>query len=238
MKNIETNLIKFPIDNMDQILYNLNMSVRQIKKSYISCTGYFASYKNHKQMMFESVLERDFFMILEFDKRVIKYEAQPLTIKYEYTDGSIRKYTPDVLVTYTSGLQRLYEVKYQNELINNIELKEKIQLLKNHIYEENKLEFELFTDEELGNPYMDNLKFLYFYAFMKEDSNMLNKINNILNNIEKTTIKDLLKKISNNRSEHLLILPHIWKYIFLHTDRVLNLYDKLTMNTIIEKKIC
>jgi len=26
--------------------YNMNMSVRKIKKSYLSCTGYFASYKN------------------------------------------------------------------------------------------------------------------------------------------------------------------------------------------------
>ena len=57
------------------------MPVRKIKKSYISCVGYFKSYKNNKQLAFESILERDFFTILEFDDAVVSYEEQPFQIK-------------------------------------------------------------------------------------------------------------------------------------------------------------
>ena len=60
--------VKLPIVKIVKALYNIDMSVRQIKKSYISCTGYFASYKNKTQIAFESVPERDFYMMLEFDK--------------------------------------------------------------------------------------------------------------------------------------------------------------------------
>lgn len=59
------------------------MSIRKIKKSYISCVGYFKSYKNNKQLAFESILERDFFMLLEFNKDVVSFEEQPLKIKYQ-----------------------------------------------------------------------------------------------------------------------------------------------------------
>lgn len=100
MKNILKNLNKLHLEKFDEALYNINMSARRIKKSYISCTGYFASYKNKTQIAFESVLERDFYMLLEFDKDVISYEEQPITINYKYKDGSKRKYTPDCLVKY------------------------------------------------------------------------------------------------------------------------------------------
>ena len=95
MNTTITNLNKLPVEEFEKALYNINMSTRKIKKSYISCTGYFASYKNKIQIAFESVLERDFYMLLEFDENVISYAEQPITINYEYKDGSKRRYTPD-----------------------------------------------------------------------------------------------------------------------------------------------
>jgi hypothetical protein len=58
LKYTRTILTKNIVTNIEEILYNLNMSVRKIKKSYISCIGYFASYKNKTQVAFESTLER------------------------------------------------------------------------------------------------------------------------------------------------------------------------------------
>ena len=68
-------------------MYNTYMGVRKIKKSYISSTGHFKSYKNDKLIEYESILERDFYMTLEFDDEVLSYEEQPLRINYEYKDG-------------------------------------------------------------------------------------------------------------------------------------------------------
>lgn len=36
-------------------MYNTYMSVRKIKKSYISSTGHFKSYKDNKQIAYESI---------------------------------------------------------------------------------------------------------------------------------------------------------------------------------------
>ena len=82
------------------------MSVRKIKKSYISCTGYFSSYKNQQHIAYESVLERDFYMLLEFDKDVLSYHEQPFRIYYELL-GKQTRYTPDALVIYNNGNQKV-----------------------------------------------------------------------------------------------------------------------------------
>lgn len=236
MNTIEEKLTKFTELEIEKILYNLNMSVRQIKKSYISCTGYFASYKNKSQIAFESVLERDFYMLLEFDKNVIKYEEQPLSIQYKYLDGNTRKYTPDTLVTYKDKSKCLFEVKYKDELINNIELTKKIELIKEELSNNYKFDFKVFTDLDMNNIYLNNLKFLYKFAFIEDGEDYLEKINNILNNIDEITVKEILKKLEVDKYKQLEVIPYLWLYIFRNTN-VINLYQKLTMNSTLEKRI-
>ena len=212
------------------------MSTRKIKKSYISCTGYFASYKNKIQIAFESVLERDFYMLLEFDENVISYAEQPITINYEYKDGSKRRYTPDCLVTYKDGTEQYYEVKYINEIRNDSELREKLDFLKSYFYDEHTLKFDIFTDEEICRIYLNNLKFLYKFAFIPQDNEKIAKITKILNKVDKTNIKELLNLLSDNQMEQMKWLPYVWRYVFENI-KVVNLYKKFTMNTEIEKKV-
>ncbi|MCT7911490.1 Tn7 transposase TnsA N-terminal domain-containing protein [Arcobacter lacus] len=212
------------------------MSTRKIKKSYISCTGYFASYKNKIQIAFESVLERDFYMLLEFDENVISYAEQPITINYEYKDGSKRRYTPDCLITYKDGTERYYEVKYINEIRNDSELREKLDFLKSYFYDEHTLKFDIFTDEDIGKIYLDNLKFLYKFAFIPQDNEKIVKINKILNKVDKINIKELLNVLSDNQMEQMKWLPYVWRYVFENI-KVINLYEKFTMNTELEKKV-
>lgn len=211
------------------------MSTRKIKKSYISCTGYFASYKNKIQIAFESVLERDFYMLLEFDENVVSYAEQPITINYEYKDGSKRRYTPDCLITYKDGTERYYELKYINEIRNDSELREKLDFLKSYFYDEYTLKFDIFTDEEIGKIYLDNLKFLYKFAFIPQDNEKIVKINKILNEVDKISIKELLNVLSDNQMEQMKWLPYIWRYVFENI-KVVNPYEKFTMNTELEKK--
>lgn len=219
---------------IDKIIYNLDMSVRKIKKSYISCTGYFASYKNKRQIAFESVLERDFYMLLEFDYDVVKYEEQPLSINYEYFDGGKRKYTPDVLVTYKNKKEFLYEIKYMNEIMSNIELSKKIDLLKKTFSHEHNITFMLFTDNDVNKIYLDNLKFLYNYAFIPENEIFYNKINDVLNSIDSISVSDLLNKLESNKYKQLQLLPYIWFYVF-KKPYVANLFHKLTMKSLLKK---
>lgn len=236
MNTTLTNLNKLPVEEFEKALYNINMSTRKIKKSYISCTGYFASYKNKIQVAFESVLERDFYMLLEFDENVISYAEQPITINYEYKDGSKRRYTPDCLITYKDGTERYYEVKYINEIRNDSELREKLDFLKSYFYDEHTLKFDIFTDEDIGKIYLDNLKFLYKFAFIPQDNEKIVEINKILNEIDKINIKELLNVLSDNQIEQMKWLPYVWKYVFENI-KVINLYEKFTMNTELEKRL-
>lgn len=236
MNTTITNLNKLPVEKFEKALYNINMSTRKIKKSYISCTGYFASYKNKIQIAFESVLERDFYMLLEFDENVISYAEQPITINYEYKDGSKRRYTPDCLITYKDGTERYYEVKYINEIRNDSELREKLDFLKSYFYDEHTLKFDIFTDEDIGKIYLDNLKFLYKFAFIPQDNEKIVKINKILNKVDKINIKELLNVLSDNQMEQMKWLPYVWRYVFENI-KVINLYEKFTMNTELEKKV-
>jgi len=230
LKNTTTNLNKFTVENINEILYNLNMSVRKIKKSYISCTGYFASFKNKTQIAFESTLERDFYMFLEFEKNVLKYEEQPMQINYEYTDEKKRRYTPDTLVTYQNGTQKLFEVKYANELESNVELQQKIKILKEHIKEKYSIDFDVFTDEDINKQYLENLKFLYKFAFIPSSDEKTSAILQIVQSNENIEVKEILQKINTTQQKQLEHQPYIWNYTF-HNGSIVDLSKKLTMKT-------
>ena len=66
------------------------MPVRKIPKNYRSVTGTFPSYKNKRNIFYESLLERDFYLLLEFNDDVISYEEQPFRIYYQRAKSTYR----------------------------------------------------------------------------------------------------------------------------------------------------
>lgn len=100
---------------------------RKVRLRYNGVSGDYPSLKNGRMMAFESLLERDFMLLLEFDHRVLAFCEQPLTIPYtipaELTKNKkprVSRYTPDVLVYYKPEVERLpelIEVKSQRDLI-------------------------------------------------------------------------------------------------------------------------
>lgn len=73
------------------------MPVRKIKKSYRSVTGVMTSRKNGRMVASESTLERDLFILLEFDPGVETFEEQPVRLTYPNDKGKTASYTPDAL---------------------------------------------------------------------------------------------------------------------------------------------
>lgn len=47
---------------------------------------------------YESTLERDFMLLMQFDPAVDIYTPQPLTLTYLDQAGGMRRYTPDGLI--------------------------------------------------------------------------------------------------------------------------------------------
>lgn len=216
------------------LIYNVSMGTRKIKKSYISSTGYFASNKNKKQIAFESTLERDFYTLLEFDSSVLSYEEQPLTIKYKYLDGNTRKYTPDALVRYVDGTKKLFEVKYANELNNNLELVEKLDLLRDIFFNNKGQIFEIFTDENINKTILKNYNFLYKFSSIIKSTEKTLLVEKTIKKYRNLSIKELLSKLADTKQDELLFIPYIWNYLYKHLHLIEHTLDKkLTMSTTI-----
>jgi hypothetical protein len=71
-----------------------NMPVRTVSNRGGNIIGKFPSLKMGRMIAFESLLERDFIYLLDYDANVEWFEEQPLTIEYP-DEGKIRHYTPD-----------------------------------------------------------------------------------------------------------------------------------------------
>ena len=212
------------------------MSTREIKKSHISVTGYFSSYKNKRQINFESKLEHDFYLLLEFDKTVKSYQEQPFKVYYTYQDKK-RRYTPDTLVNYVDGIQKVFEIKPIFKIQNDVELQEKIELQKQKIKEEKNLELCIFTDANINKIYMDNIKIIYNFAFIKENKEIQDKIRNELLKLNvQLPIKELLDRLTSNQSDRLKYIPYLWNLVFNNLECV-DFSRKITMASIINPKV-
>src|SRR5919197_6548596 len=88
-----------------------------MNKNYRSLTGLVPNTHTQSMTAFESSLERDFLLLLDFDPDVEFYEEQPVCIVYQDDHGRCRTYTPDVFVRYqTAAKPLLCEVKYRDDL--------------------------------------------------------------------------------------------------------------------------
>lgn len=211
------------------------MSVRKIKKSYISCVGYFKSYKNKKQLAFESILERDFFMLLEFDRDVVSFEEQPLKISYKLKAKNTR-YTPDVLVIYKDGSKKIFEVKYQSDLDSDPKLQHKISVLKEEIARQMSIPFETFTDAQIDQIYFKNCVFLYKNAFISDNNAITSKVMESINNLSApVSIKSFLELSSVKQIEQLQMLPYLWHEVFKNTS-IIDMTQPITMSSLLHTR--
>mgnify|MGYP002147633332 FL=1 len=73
------------------------MKNRKIGYTYSSVSGHFA-FRKEKSIPYESPLERDFLILLEFNDSVSDVIGQPLTLQYKNQKGRTVPYSPDFLV--------------------------------------------------------------------------------------------------------------------------------------------
>ena len=73
------------------------MPVRKVSNRGGNVVGRFPSLKMGRMIAFESLLERDFIYLLDYNARVEWFEEQPLMIEYVEADRPLH-YTPDFQV--------------------------------------------------------------------------------------------------------------------------------------------
>jgi hypothetical protein len=143
------------------------MPVRKIPKNYLVVTGSFASRKNDQMDEFESLLEKEYMLLLDFDERVERFEAQPVKIP---VPGISKGYTPDVLVHYlpnpVSGSvpnPLLTEVKHTDDLKRNADkYAPKFAAAEQYALEYG-WDFRVTTQVDIRIPRLANIKFLREY---------------------------------------------------------------------------
>src|SRR5450830_817965 len=186
------------------------MPVRKIPKNHLSVTGSFASRKNGKMGGFESILEKEYLLLLDFDDEVESFEEQPINIPIT---GIARGYTPDVLVHFRADSETgqtrpplLTEIKHSSDLKRNAEkYAPKFAAAEQYVAERG-WEFRTTTEKEIRTPRLANLKFLREYR--KRASHSIGGRDG-----QKSSLKRLLKGIAANDDEKLYWLPVIWNLI-------------------------
>jgi hypothetical protein len=123
--------------------------------------GKFPSLKLGRIVWWESLLERDFIYLLEFDGAVLSYAEQPFRIRYTL-NGKRHSYTPDFLVN-RKNKRQIVEVKLRKKAGKEhyvILFRIIAAVCRNEGYE-----FVVATECDIRvQPRLDNIKLLWRYA--------------------------------------------------------------------------
>jgi hypothetical protein len=186
---------------------------------------------------FESSLERDLLLLLDFDPDVEFFEEQPVKITYHGDNGRCHTYTPDVLVHYhvdkTSASVRppvLCEVKYRDDLRQHWrEYKTKFKAARRYAKEHGWC-FRLMTEREIRTPYLDNVKFLRHYRHINVDAGHFHMLLERLHALRETTPVELLAAVSNDAWDKGQLLSALWQLVALRQAGT-DLSQPLTMHS-------
>lgn len=193
------------------------MTVRKIPTNRRSLTGLVASQKNGRMVASESSLERDFLLLLDFDRAMERYEEQPVRIEYRDRAGRRRTYTPDVLVYYRQDISPerpnsplLCEVKYRKDLFDNWrEIKPKVRAGRAYAREQG-WRFQIFTEREIRTPYLENVKFLRPYRRIEPDAGGRDLLLETLRGLQEADPESALLAIHQDPVKRAELLPTLW----------------------------
>ena len=213
----------------------IKFSQRKIKKNYRSITGHFPSIKNKTSMSFESKLEKAHFLALEFDNEVISYQEQP-QIEI-FFNGKNQIYSADCYikrVKNSSKKDSIVEVKYTNEIEKKKEYFEK--RFESAKVSSNKLnlDFEVYTEQNHSEIYLDNLDFLYRYKLYPIENKYENQIINLVKQYKRVSAFDLANLISQNLKDYPTISNCIWDLVCKEKLKSDLQSAKVTMNSFVE----
>jgi hypothetical protein len=137
------------------------MSVRKVSNHGGNVIGKFPSIKMKRMLAFESLIERDYLYLLDYDPDVAWFEEQPLTIAYQH-EGKTLHYTPDFHLV-EKGRDVLVECKPE-KFVNTDENRRKFAAAHDWCLERG-WEFRTVTDLQVRAGYrLRNVKLLTRYA--------------------------------------------------------------------------
>lgn len=170
--------------------------------------GKFPSLKVGRNVWWESLLERDYIHLLEFDPDVTKYEEQPIRVAYPL-EGRACHYTPDFLVERRDGRRIIVEVKLKIKA--STEDFRLFFLSAAPVIHKLGYEFVVVTEEMIRvEPLLENIKILWGYsrvAFFSRHQVLCRKF---LRENDEASIADLARALSDKG----VTLPVIYSLVY------------------------
>ncbi len=202
------------------------MPVRKIPKNHLFVTGAYSSRKSEVMDPFESLLEKDYLLVLDFDDAVESFEVQPVRIPVKGVPGG---YVPDVLVKYRPDLEwgeirkpLLAEVK-RSDFLKKHAADYAPKFAAAQVYAESLgWEFRTVDETEIRLPRLANIKFLREYRNVEPlEADCMRVLQVVANNYGVSSSERILATLALTDEERLNWLPVIWSMLFqrrLHTD--------------------
>lgn len=137
------------------------MPVRKVSNRGGNVIGHFLSIKMKRMVAFESLIERDYLYLLDYEADIEWFEEQPLTIEYRQ-DGKVLRYTPDFHIV-EAGRNMLVECK-PHALVDREENQRKFRAARTWCANRD-WEFRVVTDRDIRTGFhLENVKLLTRYA--------------------------------------------------------------------------
>lgn len=189
-------------------------AVRGLRMSRRSLTGYVALAEGG-MASFESSLERDWLLALDFDHRVSTIQVQPFSLRYQH-QGVMRRYTPDVRADFADSAGTttvVYEVKPWEELHANWTMyRPRFKAAVHHCRSQG-WRFKVMTERQIRTTLLDNAKFLRRYRGLSEQASVEQQLLYTLRALGKTNPQALLAAAYWAEESRMAALPMLWKLI-------------------------
>lgn len=168
---------------------------------------------------YESALERDFMLLMQFDPAVDIFTPQPLVLNYLGKDGKPHRYTPDGLIEWrkdrpmTDRRPVLVEIKYREDFVGKWrEWRERVGASRAFAFERGWI-FRIYTEREIRTPLLDSATFLLPYLRRKPEFEMEEWLLDRLATLVESTPRGLISDLYRDRWNQAALLPVMWRLL-------------------------
>ena len=182
---------------------------------------------------YESTLERDLLILLDFDPTVAQAVGQPVRFDFRHpVTGRQTRYTPDVYARHEGDRPReiLYECKYREDLWANFHALKHGFKAARRAAREHGMSHRIVTEAEIRGPFLDNAAFLRRYLRIEADADLEERLAATLATLGPATPQALAAAAFWAEENRAQAIPHLWRMIA--TGRILaDLRTPLTMSS-------
>ncbi len=206
-----------------------------ITRSGAGIRGKFPSAKMGKTVHWESLLERDACLLLEFSIGIKAYQEQPRKVQISTSGQPNQVQYPDFEITTRDGEVGYLEVKHSSQF-SRPEVKEKLQLLQEHLEDEGYF-YRVLTEIEIRRqPLFPNLWRLLTYRSPCTKPIHTDLVNKIGNSLHETTFNELSKILGSTQLAMTLLADQHWVFDLskeLNPETILKRNDGVTYENIL-----